>query len=72
MNFITHRNRIEKLMYLYMSFLSLCETNKEKLKLLDEINEIRFRIQRIDRMTMSQAAEDVKTIPETFTSNFEE
>ncbi|MGH2666041.1 hypothetical protein [Flavobacterium sp.] len=72
MNFITHRNRIEKLMYSYMSFLPLCETNKEKLKLLDEINEIRFKIQRIDRMTMSQAAEDVKTVPENFTSNFEE
>ena len=59
MNFVTHRNRIERQMILYIEFLPYCENNKQPFKLMDEIQNLKMKIQQIDRLTMSKVSEDV-------------
>lgn len=70
MNYFTHRNRMERQLYLYIDFLTFCETNQDRLKILDEIMDLRFKIQRIDRMTGSEAYVNVDTITLILESDF--
>lgn len=70
MNWIYHRNKIEKQMLLYIDFLPFLsdemqgynakEIEKQRFKLLDEIQFLKLQIQRVDRMTIFRATEQVK------------
>lgn len=69
MNWISHRNRLEKQMLLYLDFLPFLqqelagfgkkEIEKQRFKLLDEIQFLKMQIQRIDRMTINMASNTV-------------
>ncbi len=69
MNWINYRTKIEKQMLLYIEFLPFLEAEfdgfykkeieKQRFKLLDEIQFLKLQIQKIDRMTIHMAANPV-------------
>lgn len=79
MNYLNYRRQLEKQMYLYIEFLPFIKedenySKKERetmtFKLLDEIQFLKLRIQKIDRMNVCQASGLVVFKRERKTSNF--
>ena len=68
MNHISHRNRIEDLMKLYIDFLPYCDSYSEKLNLITEIQNLKFQIDRIDSMPVSLAKSEIINYYVTFKS----
>lgn len=71
MTFATQKARFVKQMKLYIQFLQYCSTEKELFKLLAEIQFLKLKIEKINRMTMSEASQEVPCITKEFESNFD-
>lgn len=53
-------NLRKKQMELYIDYLPHCATTRERIALLDEIQELKFKIVRAGQMTVSESHETVK------------
>ena len=71
MTFATQKARMSKQLMLYIQFLPYCATEKEIFKLLGEIQFLKLKIEKINRMTMSEAYQEIPTITEQFESNLD-
>lgn len=70
MTFLTQKTRLTKQMNLYIQYLGFCTNENETFKLLDEIQFLKFKIEKISRMKMSEAFNDVKLTTEIIETKF--
>lgn len=61
MNYLNYKYRIQRLMLLYIDFLPLCTSQKQRFDLLDEITDLRYKIEKIDRMSTLESHKQMRT-----------
>lgn len=72
MTYLAARKRFERQMNLLIDFLPYCENNEQRFRILDEVQELKYKIQRIERMYAKY--DEVRQHTEEWNSkiNFEE
>lgn len=61
MNYLTYKYRIERQLKSYIDFLPFCTSQKQTFALLDEITDLRYKIEKIDRMSIIESHSQVRT-----------
>lgn len=70
MTFVTYKARASRQLMLYVNYLPYCENESELFKLLNEIQILKLKIEKINRMTMSEAHQEMPCITQEFKSRF--
>ena len=61
MNYMTYKYRIERQLKLYIAFLPFCTSQEEGFRLLDEITDLRYKIDKIGRMPTLESHKQMRT-----------